>query len=77
MRTEIDYFKNAKTCQIKLFGATIFAFYSVKGLGWFRIFGVGAHWKDVSLHRLCSSERNGYKSALKIGKYRISFLPKN
>jgi hypothetical protein len=51
------------------------AFYSVAGLGWFRLFGVGLHWKDTSRHRMYFSERNGYKKALKIGSWRISFLP--
>lgn len=51
-----------------------FASYSVDGLGWFRIFGIGLHWKDTTKHRLYFSERNGYSKAVNIGRYRISIL---
>lgn len=50
---------------------------SVAGLGWFRIFGIGLHWKDTSRHTLSFSERNGYKKMIKIGTWRIGFLPKH
>jgi hypothetical protein len=74
MNKEID-FKKARTAHLRLGAVSCWAFYSVAGLGWFRLFGVGLHWKDTSRHRMYFSERNGYKKALKIGSWRISFLP--
>jgi len=47
------------------------------GLGFFKLFGVGLRWKDTSRHRMFFSERNGITKALKIGSWRISFLPRN
>lgn len=52
----------------------LFTYYSYNGIIWFRIFGVGLHFKDTSRNSLIFSERNGYKKALKIGNWRISFL---
>jgi len=74
MNKEID-FKKARTAHLRVGAVSCWAFYSVAGLGWFRLFGVGLHWKDTSRHRMYFSERNGYKKALKIGSWRISFLP--
>ena len=65
MNKEID-FKKARTAHLRLGAVSCWAFYSVAGLGWFRLFGVGLHWKDTSRHRMYFSERNGYKKALKI-----------
>ena len=65
-----------KAIDLRLGKTSIFAYYSISGLGlgWFRIFGIGLHWKDTTKHRLYFSERNGYKKGLNIGKYRISIL---
>ena len=49
-------------------------FYSVDGLGWFRIFGIGLHWKDTTRHMMYYSERNGLFRSLRIGKWRIKIL---
>jgi hypothetical protein len=67
--------KKARTAHLRVGAVSCWVFYSVAGLGWFRLFGVGLHWKDTSRHRMYFSERNGYKKALKIGSWRISFLP--
>lgn len=51
--------------------------YYEDGLGWFRILGVGLHWKDVTRHPLLFSQRNGYKKAITIGNWRIEYLEKS
>ena len=74
MNKEID-FKKAQIAHFRLGAISFWAFYAVPGLGWFRLFGLGLHWKDTSRHRIYFSERNGYKKALKISSWWISFLP--
>ena len=46
------------------------------GRFWFRIFGYGLNFKDVTKHTLLFSERNSYTKYLKIGKWCITFLDK-
>lgn len=64
-----------KAKEFRIGAFSIWSFYSVVGLGWFRICGVGLHWKDTSRYRMYFSETNGCKKALKIGSWRVSFLP--
>jgi len=52
-----------------------FHYYNNDGIGWFRLIGVGLHWKDTSKLWLRYSERNERRKAIKIGAWRISFLP--
>jgi hypothetical protein len=73
MNKKIDI-KKERTAHLRLGNVNCLTFYSVDGLGYIRLFGVGLHWKDTSRHRMYFSERNGYKKALKIGSWRISFL---
>jgi hypothetical protein len=42
--------------------------------GWFRIFGIGLHWKHKK-RGLLFSERYGYSRYLQIGKWIIRYLP--
>ena len=70
-------FKKDKNVNFKICKNTWWSFYFVNGLGWFRFFGIGLRWKDIRKHRMLFSERNGYKKMLKIGFWRISFLPYN
>lgn len=51
-----------------------FYMYYRKGFGWFRLFGKGLKWKNLSINKLSFSERNGYKKGFKIGKWYIGFL---
>jgi len=44
------------------------------GGGWFRIFGKGLSWKDVTKHELLFSERYGYAKRYVIGKWSIKLL---
>ncbi|MFY7733580.1 MAG: hypothetical protein ACOVSR_08860 [Bacteroidia bacterium] len=76
MNKKID-FKKARTAHFRLGALSCWEFYSLVGLGWFRLFGVGLHWKDTSRHRMYFCERNGYKKGLKIGSWRISLLSCN
>jgi hypothetical protein len=66
-----------KTSHIYLFGISFWAFYYHERFGWFRLFGRGLKWKDVSIHDLMFSERNGYSKAMQVGKWRIAYLPGN
>jgi hypothetical protein len=60
---------------LRLYGVSIWAMALSNGLGWMRILRKGIHWKDTTKHRLYFSERNGYRKALNIGKWRLSLLP--
>lgn len=42
--------------------------------GWFRLLGKGLKFKDVTVHNLIFSERNGYKKFIKIKNWIISYL---
>lgn len=61
----------------KIFNIRVFVLYAKNGLGFFRVFGIGLHWKDTTKHKLYFSERNNITKTLKIGTFRISFLGKN
>lgn len=56
---------------LRLFGYSVWAFYRIKGFGWFRLFGLGLMWKDTSTFKSSFSERNGYVKGLKVGKWEI------
>lgn len=49
------------------------AMHSTRGLGWFRIFGFGLHWKDTRIHPLLFSERYSGRG-WQIGHWRLRFL---
>jgi len=68
-----NYNKN-KQYVLRLCGVSICAIALSNGIGWMRILGKGIHWKDTTKHRLYFSERNGYRKALNIGKWRLSLL---
>jgi len=57
-----------------LFGYIYFTYYYHDRFGWFRLFGKGLKWKDVSVHGLTFSERQKITKALTINNWRISFL---
>lgn len=57
-----------------LFVFNCWSFYYHNRFGWFRIFGKGLKWKDVSIHRLTFNERNGYSKGIQIGKWYIGIL---
>lgn len=63
-----------KFITIKLFKYYLFASFSKKGFGWFRLFGKGIKWKDITKNQLLFSERYGYSKGITIGKWRISLL---
>lgn len=77
----IDYIlkdrKKPKSYLLKVFGIEVFSSSYSNRFGWFRIFGVGLVFKDVLIHPLLFSERNGYKKYLKLGKWIISYLSKS
>lgn len=53
----------------------IFSFYYKNRLGWIRFFGgAGIKWKDVRIHQLIFSERNGYVKHIEIGNWFIGYL---
>lgn len=68
-------YNNDRQYVLRLYGVSIWVMALSNGLGWMRLFGKGIHWKDTTKHRLYFSERNGYRKALKIGKWRLSLLP--
>ena len=59
---------------ITLFGYRVWLFYYHDRFGYFRLFGKGLKWKDVSVHGLTFSEREKITKALTINNWRISFL---
>lgn len=69
-------FEEGKTINFHIGIINIFSSYYEKGIGWFRIFGIGIHWKDISRHKMYFSERNGYVKYLKIGSWIFKLLIK-
>ena len=59
---------------ISIFGWKIWEYYYHERFGWFRLFGKGLKWKDVSIHGLVFSERQKKTKSLTINNWRISFL---
>jgi hypothetical protein len=72
-RTNVPLIKDISK-SFRLFGINIFASYKRGGIGWFRLFGKGIHWKDTTKHSLLFSERNGYRKGLNIGLMRFKLL---
>ena len=64
-----------RTAYLSIRGINIFEFYSEEGLWWFRVFGVGLHFKDTSTRTMYFSERNGYWKSVRLGRWFIKFLP--
>ena len=62
---------------IKIFGYQLFYFFHHVDIGWFRIFGVGLHWKNVKTRMLLFGERNGYTKYLMLGNWMVKYLPKS
>jgi hypothetical protein len=61
---------------LKMFGFSVWSFYYNNGFGWFRLFNKGLKWKDISIHGLLYSERNGHahNKSIQLGKFRIAVL---
>ena len=53
-----------------------FKLFTDDGIGFFRLFGVGIGWKDITRHGLMFSERNGYCSYFTIGNWMLWFVYK-
>ncbi len=54
----------------------LFHCYYKNRFGWFRIFGYGLKYKNISIHKLMFSERNGFSKGITIGNWRIGILLK-
>ncbi len=65
---------NKNNYSLELFGINIFSMYYDDRFGWFRLLGKGLKFKDVTVHNLIFSERNGYKKFIKIKNWIISYL---
>ncbi len=52
----------------------VFDFYLDRGLGFFRVFGWGAHWKSLRHHRESPSDRNRTFVQLRVGRWIIAPL---
>jgi hypothetical protein len=70
---QIDLSKT-KNYSFKILGLTIFCAAISDGIGWFRIFGNGLHWKDTTKHKMLFSERNNLRKQYRIKKYLFRFL---
>ena len=64
---EIDFY-------VKFFNIRILAFYKKVGFGWFRLFGRGVLFKDITKHQMMFSERNGYMKKIIVGNWLIRWL---
>lgn len=53
-----------------------FKLFTDDGIGFFRLFGVGIGWKDITRHGLMFSERSGYWSFVMLGKWMFKLLYK-
>lgn len=52
-----------------------FTSFRAPGLWWFRVFGIGLAWKDIRVHPMTFSQRNGY-SGLRVGWWLFEILEK-
>jgi hypothetical protein len=59
---------------LRLFGITCWTMYYCAGFGWFRLFGHGLDWKDLTRYELTFSQRIHKTKWLKVGKWCISRL---
>ena len=48
--------------------------YIKKGMWWFRLFDYGIHAKDLRIHDLSFSEREGYRKRLVLGNWSLRLL---
>lgn len=48
--------------------------YPLLALGWFRILGVGLHWKDTRKHGLTFSQRIGKEPMWRVGWFAVGVL---
>lgn len=46
------------------FGIRVFEYHYRNRLGWVGLFGKGIKWKDIKLHPLLFSERNGHRGTV-------------
>lgn len=52
-----------------------FAIAREPGIGWFRVFGYGLHWKDARRHFVFFSERNGLqRRSFRVGVWSFKVL---
>jgi len=61
-------FSKSNSWSLYIFWLNI-SFYGGVGQGWIRISKLGFAWKDITVHQLLFSERNGYTKTLKVGRY--------
>lgn len=66
--------KKGYTAKLKIFGFILFYLYTEIGFGFFRVFGYGLCWKDISVYPLSFSELNGYSKYFTVFKYRFTSL---
>lgn len=59
---------------MKILGYYIWTYYYKDSFGWFRLFGKGLKFRDITKHEPIFSERNNHASYLQIKKWRIGFL---
>ena len=55
----------------------ILSYYYENRFGWFRIFGIGLKFKDITIHKMLFSEKNGYSKNIKIGNWLIGYLKRS
>lgn len=67
-------FLNERTRQYKI--GKIFWCHIGNGTWWFRLFGVGVHYRNITKHSFTFSERYHYSSYLKIGNWVFKWLGK-
>ena len=62
---------------LRIFNLCLFCLSKSNGFYWFRLFGIGLKFKDITKHNLLFSERNGFKKHLKINNWIIGYLKFN
>lgn len=61
-----------KNVRIRFFGYDLLFMHYYNRLMWLCIFNIGFVIKDINVHGLMFSERNGYKKYVKIGRWIIT-----
>lgn len=74
METKETHRKKYSRSSLTIKNVNVWSHYYHNRFGWFRIFGSGLVWKDINVHGLNFSERNGYKKIFKLHNWSFRVL---
>lgn len=72
--TDVLVIVNIRKNHISIIKPTIFYVWFASNQVWFRLFGIGLCIRNISLHPLVFSERQGCKKYFRVGSWIITYL---